>query len=58
MLIVFSPSFVILTLLLLVDKKNQEFSNTNRYAGKTNVLYKLGGPQKLAMLLVRPPCSL
>ena len=41
---------------LLVDKKNQEFSNANRYAGKTNVLYKLGGPQKLAMLLVRPPC--
>ena len=55
MLIVLSISRNI-TSFLLVDKKNQEFSNANRYAGKTNVLYKLGGPQKLAMLLVWPPC--
>ena len=51
MLIVFSPSFVILALFLLVDKNNQEFSNAYRYAGKTNVLHKLRGPQNVTLFL-------
>ena len=42
MLMYFHPLFHLLI------KKNQEFSNANRYAGNTNVLYKLGGSPKIS----------